>query len=35
MSMLFVDTETTGLPDNRYGLGDPAQPRIVELAAVR
>lgn len=34
MSMLFVDTETTGVPDNRCGLGDPSQPRIVELAAI-
>lgn len=34
MSMLFVDTETTGLPNDQYGLGDPSQPRIVELAAI-
>lgn len=31
---LFFDTETTGLPDKRLPLNDPAQPRIVQLAAM-
>ncbi len=33
MMLLFIDTETTGLPDKRLPRTHPAQPRIVQLAA--
>lgn len=34
MSILFFDTETTGLPLNNMRLDHPGQPHIVQLAAV-
>ncbi|HQT62792.1 3'-5' exonuclease [Acidiphilium sp.] len=32
--ILFFDTETTGLPDNRMPLGDSCQPHLVQLACL-
>ena len=31
---LFFDTETTGLPKYKLPIDDPAQPMIVQLAAI-
>lgn len=33
MTVLFFDTETTGIPLNGVDIEDPRQPRIVQLAA--
>lgn len=33
MTILFFDTETTGIPLNGVDIEDPRQPRIVQLAA--
>lgn len=34
MTILFFDTETTGIPSYSLPNGDPAQPRCVQLAAL-
>lgn len=33
MSLLFIDTETNGLPDMNKRASDPSQPHIVQFAA--
>ena len=34
MKVLFVDTETTSLPDNRLAADHPGQPWLVQIAAL-
>jgi len=34
MSIIFFDTETTGLPDKRADIGAKHQPHVVQLAAL-
>ncbi|MCW1844191.1 3'-5' exonuclease [Prosthecomicrobium hirschii] len=35
MSVIVIDCETTGLPDWKRPLWDPAQPRITQISAVQ
>lgn len=34
MTVLFFDTETTGLPNKKADITDPSQPHIIQLAAI-
>jgi len=34
MTYLFIDTETTGLPDFKLDLDHPFQPRVVQIAMI-
>lgn len=34
MSLLFIDTETNGLPDFNKRASDPSQPHVVQFAAI-
>lgn len=34
MNILYFDTETTGLPDAKYPLNDPMQPRMTQLGFI-
>jgi len=34
MTILFYDTETTGLPDFKAPSDAPHQPRIIQLAVI-